>query len=137
MATTTPPYPTQTALNDGYLDGLRAGELRIQRCTNCAEYRFPPSRICPKCLSTEWAWTPISGRGTVWSWIRMHRRYIAGCEPPYVICLVKLEEGPRMIASVVPELVDSLVCDLPVQARFERDGEQTRAVFGSRDRRPA
>jgi uncharacterized protein len=130
MSTNTRPYPAETALNDGYLEGLRAGEFRIQRCDDCGEYRFPPSRYCPRDLSPRWAWTPVSGRGTLWSWIRMHKRYIPGFEPPYVVCLVVLEEGPRTIAGVPSDAVDRLACDLPVQAYFEKDGDQVRVLFG-------
>jgi uncharacterized OB-fold protein len=127
------PYPARTALNDGYLDGLQAGELRVQRCADCGEYRFPPSRYCPRCLSPDWAWTAVSGRGTLWSWIRMHKRYMPGFEPPYAVCLVVLEEGPRMIAGAVADAVGQLACDLPVKAYFEKDGDQVRVLFGPAD----
>ena len=133
MTTPDRPYPVQTVLNDGYLDGLRAGELRIQRCADCGRYRFPPAGNCPACLSASWAWTPVSGRGTLWSWIRMHKRYIAGFEPPYVIALVQLEEGPRLIAAVPAGAEDRLACDLPVQACFEKDGDQVRVMFRPRE----
>jgi uncharacterized OB-fold protein len=132
MPTPSGPYPAQTVLNDGYLEGLRAGELRLQRCADCGQYRFPPSRNCPSCLSASWAWTPVSGRGTLWSWIGMHKRYIAGFEPPYVVALVELEEGPRMIAGVPADAQDDLACDLPVQACFEKHGDQVRVMFRPR-----
>lgn len=132
MSTPTPPYPVQTVLNDGYLDGLRVGELRIQQCASCGEYRFPPSRFCPRCLSPEWAWTAVSGRATLWSWIRMHKRYINGFEPPYVVCLVQLDEGPRMIAGIPADASDRLDCDKPMQACFEKDGDQVRVLFRPR-----
>jgi uncharacterized protein len=129
MSMPLPPYPVETVLNDGYLEGLRAGELRIQRCADCGEYRFPPSRFCPRCLSTAWAWTPVSGRGTLWSWVRMHKRYIPGFEPPYIVCLVQLDEGPRIIATVPDDDVGRLECDQPVTASFEKHGDQVRVVF--------
>jgi uncharacterized OB-fold protein len=129
MSIPLPPYPVETVLNDGYLEGLRAGELRIQRCENCGEYRFPPSRFCPRCLSTAWAWTPVSGRGTLWSWVRMHKRYIPGFEPPYIVCLVQLDEGPRMIATVPDDVAGRLECDQPVTAYFEKDSDQVRVLF--------
>jgi uncharacterized protein len=133
MATNARPYPAQTALNDGYLEGLQAGELRLQRCDDCGQYRFPPSRYCPADLSPRWTWTPVSGRGTLWSWIRMHKRYIPGWEPPYDVALVVLDEGPRMIAGVPEDAVGRLACDQPVRAYFEKDGDQVRVLFGPTD----
>lgn len=129
MTRATRPYPLETELNDGYLDGLRKGELRIQQCSRCGAFRFPPARYCPQCLSSGWSWTAVSGRATLWSWIRMHKRYISGFEPPYVVCLVELDEGPRMIAGVVPSAVNQLRCDQPVKACFDRDGDQVHLLF--------
>jgi uncharacterized OB-fold protein len=42
---------------------------------------------------------------------------------PYVLALIALEEGPRMMANVVGGAVDDVRCDLPVTVVFEeRDG---------------
>jgi uncharacterized OB-fold protein len=50
-----------------------------------------------------------------------HRVYHPGFtgEVPYVVALVELEEGPRLISNVVGVPPDDVVCDMPVRLMFE------------------
>ena len=61
----TPPPSPDTA---PYWDGLRAGKLLLQRCTECRRYRHYPCPMCDGCYSMEYEWVPASGAGTVYSW---------------------------------------------------------------------
>jgi uncharacterized OB-fold protein len=94
--------PPITDFNRPYWEGCAAGELRLQTCKQCNEMWFPEGPCCPRCLSTDFAWNPVSGRATVWSHIRMHQKYIAAYadEVPYTVIMVKLEEGPRMYSAL-------------------------------------
>ena len=40
-------------------------ELRLQRCTACGKFRFPPSAVCDACLSEEYEWALLGGAGKV------------------------------------------------------------------------
>jgi uncharacterized OB-fold protein len=111
--------PTITDLNRPFWDGCRAGELRVQRCGSCGTLRFPESFICPNCLSSDHAWVPVSGRGTLWSWITMHQRYFdafAG-ELPYNVAFVRLDEGLHLVTSLIDPPVD-LSIDAGVEVVF-------------------
>ena len=57
------PLPTITDENRGFWDGCRAGRLMLQKCGACGHIRYPISHVCPDCLSYEFAWTQLSGRG--------------------------------------------------------------------------
>ncbi|HKE12406.1 MAG TPA: zinc ribbon domain-containing protein, partial [Myxococcota bacterium] len=48
------------------------GELSMQSCAVCRGLRFPPRPMCPRCGSLESFWKPVSGRGTVWSYVVCH-----------------------------------------------------------------
>lgn len=78
------------------------GELRLQHCATCGAWQFPPAARCRKCLGRDLPWEQVSGNAIVWSWIRMHKKYFAdpAFQPPYLVAMVELEEGPRMISSV-------------------------------------
>lgn len=106
-------------LDSEYLEGCEAGELRLQRCLECGHYRFPASPLCPRCLSTQSEWVASSGRGVVWSWIRMHQKYFKGFfrDGPYNILLVKLSEGPTMISALIDEQA-TLHIGNPVELEF-------------------
>ena len=56
---------------------------QLQQCGNCGEYRYPPAPICPHCLSMDYAWQPLSGRGTILSWVVFHRQYFPDYPAPY------------------------------------------------------
>jgi uncharacterized OB-fold protein len=94
------PRPIEGLLDRPMWDSIRARRMRLQSCAACGRFRYPPAPICPNCLSEEAAWSAISGRGTIVSWIVFHRRYLAAYHPPYNVIAVRLEEGPLMISNL-------------------------------------
>jgi uncharacterized OB-fold protein len=50
-------------------------ELRLQKCSDCGKFRFPPGPTCDKCLSDEAEWAAVAGRGKVLSWTTFRRKY--------------------------------------------------------------
>lgn len=96
--------PVITEVNRGFWDGVREGRLHVQRCGACAELRYPPASRCPRCLSPDWSWQEVSGRGELLSYIVIHQRYHAAWADrvPYNVALVQLDEGPRMVSNVLP-----------------------------------
>jgi uncharacterized OB-fold protein len=97
------PLPTIDESNRPFWDGACAGELRMQRCCGCNHVRYPISHLCPQCLSGEFEWQKLSGRGKVFSTIVFHQVYHAAfaSEVPYNVSLVQLDEGPRMFSNVI------------------------------------
>ena len=97
------PLPTLTDENRPFWDACRAGRLSLQKCTNCSHARYPISPFCPHCLSGDFEWSELSGRGTVFSYIVFHQAYHPGfkADLPYNVALVQLEEGPRMYSNIV------------------------------------
>lgn len=120
------PLPAVTPLMRPFWEGAKGGRLLIQRCARCAAYRFPPREICSECLSRESAWVETSGRGEVFSYAVMHQAYHPGfaSEVPYTIVIVKLEEGPKIVSSIVDCPPASLRIGLPVEVCFERVTEE-------------
>jgi len=122
------PHPTPDT--QPFWDGARAGELRLQRCLSCARPYFYPRPACPHCGSGDVEWFTASGRATLASYV-ISERAAPGFTAPYVIAVVELAEGPRMMTNIVgveprPEL---LPLDLPLEVRFEDRGEVTVPVF--------
>src|SRR5581483_890442 len=97
------PLPAITEDGAPWWDGCRQGELRAQRCGACGHLRWPPSVLCPACLAEGGEWVRLSGRGTVWSFIVVHRPQHPAFfgDVPYNVAVVELEEGPRLHANVV------------------------------------
>ena len=107
--------------NKTFWEGVRAGELRIQKCASCGKLRQPPRPMCPHCNSLEWEMVPSSGKGTVYSCIIPRHMVPEGQEK--VVALVELEEGVRFFANVIDVDPRTVAIGMPVEVTFEdRDG---------------
>ncbi|MFN8544346.1 MAG: Zn-ribbon domain-containing OB-fold protein [Candidatus Binatia bacterium] len=116
------PLPAVTEDGAPYWEAAKHGRLVCQRCTACGHLRFPPSILCPRCLSEDTEWTALSGRGTVYSFIVVHRpQYPAFfADVPYNVAIVELEEGIRLHTNVVECAPEALRIDLPVEVVFDK-----------------
>lgn len=125
--------PVPTPETRPFFDGCAAGELRIQRCTDCERPYFYPRPVCPHCGSADVEWFTASGDATLYSYVISHRP-APGFEDdaPYAIAVVQLAEGPRMMTSIVgvPNTPEALELDMPLRVRFEKRGELSLPVFG-------
>ncbi len=83
---------------EGFWAGTAAGELRMEACTNCGRLRFPPRVMCPHCQSTGREWRPVSGRGTIWSYVVAHPPLLPAYAPfaPFPVITVTLDEDPAL-----------------------------------------
>jgi uncharacterized OB-fold protein len=77
------------------------GRLLIQRCATCGTRQFYPRQVCATCGSTP-EWEQASGRGVVHTFtiVRQNGAKPFSAELPYVVAIVELEEGPRMMGNV-------------------------------------
>jgi len=119
------PLPRPTPETRHFWEGTLAGELRLQRCAACARVRFPPRPVCPACASPDARVFAASGRARLYSYV-IHQRPAPGFRPPYVIALVELEEGPRMLTNLVgvEPTPEALPLDLPLEVVFERASDE-------------
>ena len=115
------PLPRINRLSRPFWEGAKRHELLLQRCIACSRHRFPPSERCPGCLETGTEWVRASGRGKVWSWIRMWQPYFPAfdAERPYVVAYIQLDEGPRLMSTLVDCNPDEIACDMPVEVVFD------------------
>ena len=97
------PAPVINADSAPYWAGAREGRLLLQRCGDCGTLRFFPRLLCTECGSDRVEWTQVSGRGTVHSFTVVHRAAFPEFQAivPYVVALIDLEEGPRMMTNIV------------------------------------
>jgi uncharacterized protein len=119
------PVPRPAPESIPYWQAARQKRLDLPRCNACGKFWFPPSRSCPHCLATEFAWTPVSGVGKVFSFVTFHRVYHPAFaqEVPYVVALIELEEGPRLLSNIVGVALEAVRCDMPVKVVFDNVAE--------------
>lgn len=116
------PAPVVTPETKPYWDAAQEEQLQIQRCNTCGKHYFYPRPFCPNCFSEDVEWTVVSGRATLHSYVINHRP-MPGWEDeaPYAIAQVELEEGPRLMTSIVgiPNTPEALVLDMALEVTFE------------------
>jgi uncharacterized OB-fold protein len=114
-----------------FWEAAHGRRLAIQRCGACSEYVFPPRALCPHCHEAAPEWVDASGTGSVYSYTVARRPAGASFadKVPYVIAIVELDEGVRMLSNVVGVGVEAVHVGQRVRVTFEESGEVTLPVF--------
>lgn len=83
-----------------YWDGARTGRLMIQHCAGCDSHQFYPRPFCLSCSSRDLEWVVAAGAGSIYSMTTIHIPVIKELAPPYILALVQLDEGPRLLTNI-------------------------------------
>lgn len=124
------PRPPITADNAYFFEGVRRGELLVQRCTGCGVLRHPPEPVCAACRSYDWDTVEASGRGEVYSYTVNHYPRAAAFDYPLLVALVELEEGVRIVSNLVGVAPADVRVGMPVEVEYvECDPELVLPMF--------
>ena len=115
------PKPRPAPESLPYWQAAKEHRLALPRCEECEKFWHPPSRTCPHCLSANFTFRDVSGRGKVFSFVTFHRVYRPAFaeEVPYVVALVELEEGPRLLTNILGVSHEEVRCEMPVEVVFD------------------
>ncbi len=109
-----------------FWDGTAAGELRIQHCPVCGTLRHPPGPMCPSCGADKPDYVLAAGRGEVFSYVVHHHPKVPGKTLPFVVALVQLEEGVRMVGELIGVDPATVSVGMPVEIALTKiDDELT------------
>jgi uncharacterized OB-fold protein len=117
--------PVSTPDTARYWQAAREHRLEMQLCLRCDEYFFYPRSHCPTCLTDDVEWRILSGRASLYSYVILHHPAPGfEDEAPYVIAVVTLAEGPRMMTNLVGVRADPAVLelDMPLVVEFTDRG---------------
>lgn len=103
-----------------FWNGLRDNKLLIQRCDGCGALRNPPRPMCPHCRSLAWTAIESSGRGTVYSHVVPLEPKFPFFDYPYVVVLVELDEGIRLVSNLCGVDPAAVTPGMPVEVFFEQ-----------------
>ncbi|MCL4716460.1 MAG: OB-fold domain-containing protein [Hyphomonadaceae bacterium] len=112
-----PPYRQATAT------GARAWRGRLARyamvgghCGECQAYMFPPRRVCPNCRSQAISQRAFSGRGVLLVAAEDHSPLMGhGGRSKRPFGMVRLEEGPTIMAELVDVEFNAVTEGMPVE----------------------
>lgn len=115
-------------------DALSHGELLIPTCQGCSYRFFPPQAFCPNCGSADLLRIATSGKGTIYSWVVIHRPFGANSPAvPYAIVAVDMEGGGRLIGRYIGDL-DQIEAGSPVVAEILPGGTADILAFSMASR---
>ena len=114
------PLPSPTEDSKPFWDACQKQELLLQKCNDCGLYRFPPSVLCPRCMSTDFQRIKASGKAKIFSYQVTYQAFYPAWDTPYVVAIVELEEGPRMHSNIVGCKIEDIRIDMPVELVFEK-----------------
>jgi uncharacterized protein len=120
------PLPRMTRFSEGFWEGTRAQELRVQTCNRCGHRQFPPKAACEECASTDLGWTKTRGRGVVYAFTIIRQVIMNSlafeAEIPYALAMVDLEEGVRVVAQIQGCPPEQVKAGMQVEVYFEDIG---------------
>jgi uncharacterized OB-fold protein len=104
-----------------YWEALKQRTLKLQRCKSCAKVWFPIGPACPHCLSLDFEWVPMSGRGVIHNFVVYHKAWTPWFEKrvPYAVIQVELDEGPRLTTNLLGCPLNEIRIGMRVEAAFE------------------
>jgi uncharacterized OB-fold protein len=100
-----------------FWDGVNAHELRIQRRPD-GSLQHPPLPATWQDKSAPIDYVVAGGRGMVFSFVVHHAPKVPGRTLPFVIALVELEEGVRMLGELPNVDPGSVEIGMPVNAMY-------------------
>jgi uncharacterized OB-fold protein len=112
-----------------FWEGTAEGELRIQHCPTCGRLRHPPGPMCPSCGADKQDWIVAGGRGTVFSYVVHHHPQVPGKQLPFVVALVELDEGVRMLGELVDVEPAAVSVGMPVEVALTRIDDELTLPF--------
>ena len=119
----TPLRPSVSPDTAFFWDGLKEHRLLIQRCDSCGLLRHPPRPMCPACNSLDWDTVESSGRGTVHSFVMPQHPKFPFMDYPYIVALIDLAEGVRIISNLIDIDPDDARIEMPVEVCFTEFAE--------------
>jgi uncharacterized OB-fold protein len=104
-----------------FWDAAREHRLIIQKCGACQKHVFYPRMVCPHCASDQLGWVTASGNGHVYSFTVVESNAPSAflADMPYVVAVIRLQEGVQMLSNVVGCDPGAVRCDMPVEVTFE------------------
>ena len=107
------PHP----INAPFWAGTRSRELRLQRCQRCGAWQQLAQVACAQCFS-DIQWECVSGRATLYSFSVVSRPATPDIPVPYVVAIVRLEEGPRILTTLIDVVPDDISIGMALEVRF-------------------
>jgi uncharacterized OB-fold protein len=96
--------PPASETTQPFWDATKDKTFLIQRCDACDAAIFYPREVCPQCLSSDsLSWRESTGAGTIYAASVQEKpaNPLMADRVPYVVALVELDDGIRLMSNVI------------------------------------
>lgn len=118
---------TDQEVNDKFWNSVKEHAMQLPHCHRCGKVFYYPRAICPACWSEVTEWRQLGGMGTVWTYSTVRFPLLRGeweKRLPYVVALVDLTEGVRLLSNIVDCSPEEVRIGMAVELTYqERDGQ--------------
>jgi uncharacterized OB-fold protein len=111
--------PPVTEVTEPFWAATRDKRLLLQWCTDCDRPVWYPREVCPACLGDALEWRDTPGHGQVYACTVEYKPQNPAMPGPYVVALIELDEGVRLLANVVDTDPESVAVGDPVVVTWE------------------
>ncbi len=120
------PVPVVNSWTMDFWKGANEGKLMIQSCKDCSKHIFYPRMSCPFCFSDKLEWAESAGKGNIYTYtiVRSNAPSAFIADMPFVIAVVRMEDGVQMLTNIVGCDPEEVYCEMPVQVTFEKLTEE-------------
>ena len=124
------PSPLPNADTKPFWEACNRESMIYQQCQSCHYHQFYPRRICKQCGSDNLVWVTATSRGTVYSFTVQYRAPTPAFreDVPYVIALIDLDDGIRMMMNIKNCNPEDVHIGMPVRIIFEERGEERQKI---------
>jgi uncharacterized protein len=111
------PLPRPDHVSATYWAAAAEGKVLYQECPACGHRQFYPRAMCTACAA-EPEWREASGRGTVHTFTIIRQNWANPFreELPYVVAMVELDEGVKMMTNITDCEIDDVHVGMAVEA---------------------
>ncbi len=109
-------------------------QLMGEECPSCKTKIYPPRDVCLECAAPAKELFELTGEGEVYSFTTVYSAP-AGYEfnAPYVMALVKLDEGPLLTAQLTDVDIEEIEIGMPVEMvtrKLRTEGDEGMILYG-------
>ena len=115
------PLPKPTPATQAFWDGAKKGKLMLQWDPTAKKYQFWPRANSVRTGKRNLQWKATSGKGELYSFTITHVP-TPGFEAraPYVIGMIELDEGVRIIANLINIKIDDVEIGMRMKVAWEK-----------------
>ena len=96
-----PHRPVADSDSHAWWSAIQGRTLMVNGCASCGRKSLYARPCCPHCWSEDVTLVAASGHGTLYTWSVVHQNAAPfDARAPYVVAMVDLAEGPRVMSTV-------------------------------------